>query len=364
MSGTATTTNGSWQLHATPRLSLSAQGASAFAYFDGQLMQRDGFATRASMRTEGAWESRPVGVFRFSLQGAAMARGGITTFESRLNVSARIRNGGAWLGAGRSPLGDLTPVVGVWQAIGGALFTLTYEPEQMTAKRDEMRRRDVYALDSIPPTDTFPRWRYTQRFIGTETTTERVTFHRSHPGLELRGDWAKGRWAVSASAMRRMRNDSVPATSAEMTITAAVTQTVGFVASGGTTSGLGAREGEPLRFASLGVRLWSVSQRRPTPAAVRPLATAFALSRSGDSTYRVTLRIPGARTAEISGDFNQWTPVTLRETSAGTWEATLAIAPGTHRVNVRINGDRWTEPPGLPAVNDEFAGRVGILIVP
>jgi hypothetical protein len=53
----------------------------------------------------------------------------------------------------------------------------------------------------------------------------------------------------------------------------------------------------------------------------------------------------------------------MREISEGVWEASLAIAPGTHRINVRINGDRWTEPPGVPSVEDEFAGRVGIIII-
>jgi hypothetical protein len=39
------------------------------------------------------------------------------------------------------------------------------------------------------------------------------------------------------------------------------------------------------------------------------------------------------------------------------------MTPGTHRVNVRVNGDAWTAPPGMPAVNDEFNGRVGIIVV-
>jgi 1,4-alpha-glucan branching enzyme len=98
-------------------------------------------------------------------------------------------------------------------------------------------------------------------------------------------------------------------------------------------------------------------------APVRPRATAFAFMPSGNGVYRVIVRVPGARTAEISGDFNQWTAVTMHETSSGVWEASVAMTPGTHRINVRINGDRWTEPPGVPAVNDEFAGRVGIIIV-
>lgn len=358
MSGTGVTPNGSWQVHANTRANLGIERANAFAYFDGRVLQRDGFAARGSMRADGAWESRPVGVFRFSLSAAATARERTLMFESRLNASARIGTGGAWLGAGRTPFGDLTPSAGIWKAIGGALFTLTYEPERMTAMRNEMR--EVLRPDSMPPTDT-SGWR---PYLHADTTQESVRFHRSRPGLELRGDWAKGRWTMSASAMRRVRNDSIPSTSAEMTIAAALTQSVGIVVAGGATTGLGARPGEPLRFASIGMRLWSASRQRPAAVAVRPLATAFGLLRAGDNIYRITLRIPGARTAEISGDFNQWTPVTMRETSAGTWEATIAIIPGTHRINVRINGDRWTEPPGVPAVEDEFAGRVGIIIVP
>jgi hypothetical protein len=39
------------------------------------------------------------------------------------------------------------------------------------------------------------------------------------------------------------------------------------------------------------------------------------------------------------------------------------MTPGTHRVNVRVNGDTWTAPPGMPTVDDEFNGRVGIIVV-
>ena len=41
----------------------------------------------------------------------------------------------------------------------------------------------------------------------------------------------------------------------------------------------------------------------------------------------------------------------------------MPLQPGTHRMNIRIDGDSWTAPPGLPTVNDEFSGRVGILVV-
>jgi hypothetical protein len=45
------------------------------------------------------------------------------------------------------------------------------------------------------------------------------------------------------------------------------------------------------------------------------------------------------------------------------WYVTLAIAPGMHRVAIRIDGDTWTTPPGIPAIADEFQGTVGVIVV-
>jgi hypothetical protein len=118
------------------------------------------------------------------------------------------------------------------------------------------------------------------------------------------------------------------------------------------------------RFATVGLRFAPTAMlREPLPAAVRPAATAFRLVPLEPGVFRIVLRSPGARTVELSGDFNQWKAVSLSQTSPDVWEITLPLAAGTHRVNVRINGDSWTAPPGLPSVDDEFSGRVGLLIV-
>jgi hypothetical protein len=34
-----------------------------------------------------------------------------------------------------------------------------------------------------------------------------------------------------------------------------------------------------------------------------------------------------------------------------------------HRVAIRVDGDAWTTPPGIAAVQDEFQGTVGIIVV-
>jgi len=42
---------------------------------------------------------------------------------------------------------------------------------------------------------------------------------------------------------------------------------------------------------------------------------------------------------------------------------TLPIAPGVHRLAIRVDGDRWTTPPGVVTVADEFQGTVGVIVV-
>lgn len=86
------------------------------------------------------------------------------------------------------------------------------------------------------------------------------------------------------------------------------------------------------------------------------------------------LLVPGAHRVELMGDFTDWTPVALvhapvkpsgrppRE-SADVWAVELVLAPGVHRVNVRIDGGPWVPPPGLSVVRDEFGGEVGLLVV-
>jgi hypothetical protein len=40
------------------------------------------------------------------------------------------------------------------------------------------------------------------------------------------------------------------------------------------------------------------------------------------------------------------------------------MAPGAHRCNVRIDGDRWIAPAGTTPVEDDFNGRVGLIVAP
>ncbi len=86
-------------------------------------------------------------------------------------------------------------------------------------------------------------------------------------------------------------------------------------------------------------------------------------SSSGDY-HTIRVEAPGAEYVELSGDFTDWQPLPLMRTERGHWELAIRIEPGVHRVNVRLNTAAWIVPQGVRAEEDEFGGRVGILVVP
>ncbi|MGZ8412790.1 MAG: glycogen-binding domain-containing protein [Gemmatirosa sp.] len=77
----------------------------------------------------------------------------------------------------------------------------------------------------------------------------------------------------------------------------------------------------------------------------------------------ITVRVAEAARVEIMGDFTDWLPALLTRVGRDEWRLAIAIAPGVHRLNLRVNGGPWTVPPGLTAVRDDFGGEVGLLVV-
>jgi hypothetical protein len=67
---------------------------------------------------------------------------------------------------------------------------------------------------------------------------------------------------------------------------------------------------------------------------------------------------------EVAADFLGWRVTRLVRTSAEWWEVQVAVGPGTHRINLRLDGAAWVAPPGVPTVRDEFGGEVGVIVVP
>ena len=63
-------------------------------------------------------------------------------------------------------------------------------------------------------------------------------------------------------------------------------------------------------------------------------------------------------------DFTDWQPVAMRHVANDEWELAMQIAPGAHRLNIRVDGGEWRAPPGAGTAQDEFNGVVGLVVIP
>jgi len=144
----------------------------------------------------------------------------------------------------------------------------------------------------------------------------------------------------------------------------ALGEQLALVAAGGT------RAPEPAigrlggNFFSLGVRVasapWIAHVLHP---GARSSASSFGVRADGKARI-IYVRAPAARTVELMADFTDWQPVMMRHAANDEWELALPIAPGSHRVDIRVDGGEWKAPPGAGTVQDEFNGVVGLVVVP
>ena len=119
-------------------------------------------------------------------------------------------------------------------------------------------------------------------------------------------------------------------------------------------------------YATLGLRL---AHRARTPASAEDAESRSAPRRLeitplDAGTYRVSVFAPAAREVALSGDFTHWQPLALTRAADGAWCTLLDLAPGPHRLNIRIDDGPWTVPPGTTAVPDDFGGSAGLVLVP
>jgi hypothetical protein len=115
-------------------------------------------------------------------------------------------------------------------------------------------------------------------------------------------------------------------------------------------------------FASVALRMRPWRRTAESGKDLGPLSAFMALPEVGGG-YRITYLAAHAKKVELSGDFDRWRPVSMKQTRDGIWEVSLPLAPGTYRVNVRVDGGRWLPPAGLPQAEDDFNGSVGVLVV-
>lgn len=113
-------------------------------------------------------------------------------------------------------------------------------------------------------------------------------------------------------------------------------------------------------FVGIGFRLTS-RRIRPLPDMATRAPLFFSSERA--ATGSIGFRVEGARSVEVAGDWNDWTPEPLQRDGDGRWTLPAGLEPGIYRFNLRVDGMRWIVPDGVPATDDGFGGEVGILIV-
>jgi hypothetical protein len=248
--------------------------------------------------------------------------------------------------------------VGGWRQFGRLVLTLDVGTVEVP------RQSDAASPPEPPfPTDSLP---FMTLLVGGPDESDSLRLPRSWTNAETQAHWSFGRVAVQGTlgmhlAARQARGAAWGsiAGSVELTPRAAIVAGAGSRPAGAT---LGA---PPLRFFNLGLRVATGAPPSPRlPVGVRPTAAAFALRAIDERLFSIRVHAPGARTLELSADFTQWRPVSLTRASGDLWEVRLPIARGTHRVAIRIDGERWIAPPGTTAVRDDFGGMVGVITAP
>lgn len=92
-------------------------------------------------------------------------------------------------------------------------------------------------------------------------------------------------------------------------------------------------------------------------------STVIASTFSDSVTVMLRLHRPRAQRVELSGEPFGWRPIAMQRQSGGWWSVPVRVRAGTYRLSVRINGDRWLAPPGLPALRDEFGGESALVTI-
>ncbi len=83
----------------------------------------------------------------------------------------------------------------------------------------------------------------------------------------------------------------------------------------------------------------------------------------GDGVYLLRFRAPRFERVALRGDFTGWEPVELT-VDGEVFTGTFALSTGSHRLALRVDAGAWIPAANTPAIDDDFGGRVGLLVVP
>lgn len=205
-----------------------------------------------------------------------------------------------------------------------------------------------------------------------------------HLDLLAAGRWTNDRVELETRVGARPWTDSggdigeaVTGVFAEVSALFSVTSRIALVLGGGSYPADPVRRVLAARYVTAGIRL-AIVPPPPATASPGPAGATLAALRSrapeNDAGTRLEIEaagplhalrvhVSGAKSVELMADFTDWQPIALARVDPGIWEVELALAPGVHRLNIRVDGGEWLVPDGARAEPGEFGGAVGVVTV-
>ena len=269
--------------------------------------------------------------------------------------------------SGRAIVSRGTIVIGAWRRIGSAMVSFSVGRERGRYADSALVTHIAQGFDSVysDTTHTYV-WVPAQHAV---REWKPVSVRQDAMAPAVRALWTRGRIALDVTTGGWLGTHAafehpLWATGRLALALTPVVSAIGEFASGGVPSFQAAAPG---RQGMVGLQLALGSSPGADRRAAAPAGTgasAFRVHPEESGTYAVTVWAPFARLVELAGDFAEWQPIHLQRAASGWWEARVRLTSGIHRVSLRIDGGRWTAPPGTPRQHDEFGGDVGILVIP
>src|SRR5262245_22381434 len=141
---------------------------------------------------------------------------------------------------------------------------------------------------------------------------------------------------------------------------------VAVIAGGGRQPALPLRGIPARRYAMAGLELayWPLAKSSvPVSLPHSPLVKSFEHHAGTAGLQKIIIRVGGVETVDVTGDFSDWSPLTLVRRGRDLWELSAPMSPGVHLIKVRVDKGQWVAPPNLPTTKDGFSGEVGLMVV-